>query len=180
LIDEGLPMQRPARRAYTLVELLGVLSIAGVVALTAAPAVDRLARARHGALETETRRMLLLARAHAMATGQPTGLTIDPVADKLAIVRIDAPGGAPSALPGPTGAAADEFDINARLSGADIIAVTGGDGAAGAQTLWFGYAGAPERRSPAGARLGDWSQDATIALSGGHTITIRRTTGAIE
>lgn len=173
-------MQRPARRAYTLVELLGVLSIAGVVALTAAPAVDRLARARHGALKTEVTRMLALARAHAIATGQPTGLSIDPAADTLALVRIDAPGAAPSALPGATGADGVVFDINARLPGADLITVTGGDGATGAQTLWFGYAGAPERRSPAGARLSGWSQDAAITLSGGHTITIRRTTGAME
>ncbi|MFG0274035.1 MAG: Tfp pilus assembly protein FimT/FimU [Phycisphaerales bacterium] len=173
-------MQRPARRAYTLVELLGVLSIAGVVALTAAPAVDRLARARHGALETETRRMLSLARAHAIATGQPTGLTVDPVAETLTLVRISAPGGAPEAFPGPTGADLPAFDVEARLPGAEVVAVAGGDGASGAQTLWFGYAGAPERRNPAGVRLGDWSQDATVTLSGGRTITIRRTTGAME
>ena len=78
------------------------------------------------------------------------------------------------------GPSAEEEMRLTRLPGADLITVTGGDGATGAQTLWFGYAGAPERRNPAGARLGGWSQDAAITLSGGHTITIRRTTGAME
>jgi len=168
------------RRGYTLVELLGALSIAGVVALTAAPAIDRLSGARHAALEQEVRRLLSLARAHSVATGQPTGLRIDPVDESLLLVRIASPGAAPSPMPDATGQPAEERRAGEFIRGVEIVSVAGGDGASGAQTLWFGYAGAPEIRDADGDRIADWSQDAMITLSGERAITVRQGTGALE
>lgn len=168
------------RRGYTLVELLGALSIAGVLALTAAPAIDRLSSARHAALEQEVRRLLAVARAHSVATGQPSGVRIDPVDESLLLQRVETPGASPTTMPDATGQDSDEIVAGNFIRGVEIVSVIGGDGGSGAQTIWFGYAGTPQVRAANGDYVSDWSQDAIISLSGGRSITIRQTTGALE
>ena len=175
------PRHHPRRRrAYSLVELIAVMALVATLAVSAAPALRWMERSRDAALEREARRMLAVARAGVIATGRPTGVRFDTAAQTLSVVTIAEAGDPPTAAPGPTGTPSEARRIETEFPGASVVSVVNGDGGAASDTIWFGYAGAPEVRDAAGDLVGAYTTDAVVTISGGRTITVRRATGMIE
>lgn len=156
-----------------------VVIVVGIVAVTVVPAFNSLTGTRQAAAGEDVERRLVSARSRAVSEGRPMGVLIDPVANSVRFYTIAAAGAAPTVLNMLDGQPDPGLDLGVAYPGADITAVVGGDGAAGAATLWFGYDGSPELRDAAGVLTGPWTSDATISLAGGNTITVRRTTGMV-
>lgn len=167
-------------RAFSLVELAVVVLITGLLAVLAVPALSIGNQARQSAAAQEVSRRLELARSRAMATGHPHGLMLDCDTESIQIMRIASSGATPTPALGPGGAAEPAADLSTLYGGCQLLTFRGGDGSTVRGTIWFGASGVPELRSASGTLTGAWSSDATLALTGGHTITIRRLSGAIE
>jgi prepilin-type N-terminal cleavage/methylation domain-containing protein len=168
-----------ARRAFTLLELVVVISVVGVVSVTVIPAWNSLSGTRQAAAGEELERRLVAARSQAVSEGHPIGLQINPTSDTLRFYTIATTGAVPTVLPGLDGQPDAGVNITAMYPGADILTVTGGSGAAGTQILWFGYDGSPELRSAAGVLTGSWTGDAVVTLAGGNMVTVRKVTGMV-
>lgn len=170
----------PRRRAFTLIELIAVMTIVGVLSLAAIPALGTLDESRRRAVAGEIERRLLLARAWATSTGQPAALRVNTATGLLELIRIVTPGAAPTAMPGQngetdTGSTVLVSQIAGGVSLASITVSPAGDSA-----IWFDIDGEPQSRTSAGVLVGDLSADATIGVTSGQTVTVRRLTGLIE
>ncbi|MFM9957162.1 MAG: Tfp pilus assembly protein FimT/FimU [Phycisphaerales bacterium] len=168
------------RHAFSLVELIAVMAILGVLSLASIPAVGAMSESRRRGAGAEIERRLMLARAWAASTGQPAGLRVTTSTGQLELLRIAAPGAAPTALPGSTGEsdAGSSVLISQLYTGTSIASMSvtpSGDSA-----VWFAYDGTPQVRTSAGVLVGDLSTDATITVQSGPTITVRVLTGLVE
>jgi len=170
----------PGRRGFTLIELVAVMVVFSALAISAAPAVRSMASAREGAMSRQLVRLLELARAHATASGQPTGLVYDSDAGSFQLRRIATEGAAPTPVPDPLGATFDDLSLAVEYPSVTVTGFTTGDGDAANQCVWFSFNGTPEIRDGAGVYISDFTQDAVITTSGAHAVTIRMSTGAIE
>jgi prepilin-type N-terminal cleavage/methylation domain-containing protein len=167
-------------RGFTLAELLAVMAIIAVLAASAAPAVRAVSDARAAGLAREVARLLALARAHAVATGQPTGLLYDSGEATLALRRIAPGGSAPTTIVGALGESAEDVRIEGQFAGAAVTSFVTGDGVGSHTAVWFTYRGEPEVRDSSGASLGPFTQDAVLTVTGDRAVTVRRSTGAVE
>ncbi len=156
------------------------MAIIAVLAASAAPAVSAVSDARAAGLAREVARLLALARAHAGATGQPTGLVYDAGEATLALRRIAPGGGAPTTVVGAVGEAAQDVRIERHFAGAGVTSFVTGDGVSSHTAVWFTYRGEPEVRNSSGTSLGPFTQDAVLTITGGRAVTVRRSTGAVE
>jgi hypothetical protein len=115
-----------------------------------------------------------------MATTQPGGLTIDPATGAVSMSRIETSGAVPTPMPGATGSARPGFVASQAFPGSAVTSFVNGDGQQTNRTIWFGADGAPHLRDAAGVLVGMFTQDATITVTGGTTLTVRQSTGAVE
>jgi Tfp pilus assembly protein FimT len=121
-------MAHPASRsAFTLIEAMVVVILMSIIAVTVMPALNNLDKARQGAAADELIRLLTQARALAMASGRPVGVSIDLEEDAALIVQISAAGGPPTPA---TGALVGAFtqDATVELSGSKVVTVRRGTG----------------------------------------------------
>jgi len=167
-------------RGVSLVELIAVMLILSVMAFGAAPAVRSMTSAREGAAARQLTRLLQVTRAHATATGQPTGLIYDAAADTFTFRRIEEEGDPPTPAPDPLGGAMPEFIPALAYPGVTVIGFVTGDADPGHTVVWFSDDGTPQVRSANGDLISEFTQDAVITVTGGKTVRVRRTTGAIE
>ncbi|MCB9847838.1 MAG: prepilin-type N-terminal cleavage/methylation domain-containing protein [Phycisphaeraceae bacterium] len=172
--------QRPGVGGFSLIELVAVMAILGVLSLTSIPALRSVTSAREGALARQLVRQLELARAFATATGEPTGLLYDEAGGALRLRRIASEGGAPEPAPDPQGGAYPDLLLGVEYPGSTVTGFVTGDGDASHTAVWFSFDGAPQVRDSDGALLTGFTQDAVISTSGGRSVTVRMTTGAIE
>lgn len=170
--------RRRLRRAFTVAELIGVMVIVSALSISAAPAMQWMARSRQTGLEAEVARLLREARALAIASGRPAGVQFSDDNAQVALVWIRADSEPPTGAPGPTGQPSTPMVVASQFPGAAITSVLVDGDAQSA--LWFGFAGAPELRSETGAFTSALPEDAIIAFEGGATITLRRITGLLE
>jgi len=173
-------MKRPLRRAFSLVELVAVVAILGVLSAAAIPALGTLNESRRSAVAGEIERRLMLAKAWAGSTGQPAGLRVNTSTGLLELLRIAAPGAAPTPMPGQNGEsdAGSTVLVSQLVPGVTLASISvapGGDSA-----VWFEFDGEPQSRTSAGVLVGTLSADAAISVTSGQTITVRRLTGLIE
>ena len=167
------------RRGFSLIELVAVIVILSALAVSAAPAIRSVGSAREGSLARHLERFIGLARAHATATGEPTGLVYDSGAGAFRLRRIASDGAAPTAVPGPLGAVYADLSLSVEYPGVTVTAFTTGDGDAAHSAIWFSFDGTPEIRDAAGVYLSNFTQDAVITTTGAHTVTVRMSSGAI-
>lgn len=175
-------MTHSAPRAFTLVELVAVMTILAVLSLAAIPSLGTLSATRRAALGNELERRLLLARSWAATTGQPAALRIDLSAQRLEMLRIQNDGDAPTPLPSSTGATDSDstLQIGSAFAGASVLSVSLTPSTDADTALWFSHNGTPQVRRSNGKLLSDLTSDALISLSGGATVTVRRLTGVVE
>ena len=170
-------------RAFTLLELLFVIVIAGIVAAGAIPALSSMAGAREAAAARETQRLLALARTLATTAGDPAGVLIDPGSQTLTLRRLPFGQAAPMDAVDALGQPVRPLRIDISFPSIAIESFTAGDGsvvsspATGA--VWFNTRGEPELRDAAGAYVGPFSHDAVVVLTGGG-VTVRRASGMVE
>ena len=170
----------PGRRGFSLTELIAVIVILSAMALSAAPAVRSMSGARQGAMSRQLVRLLELARAHATATGQPTGLIYDSAGGAFQLRRIATDGGAPTPVPDPLGATFDDLTLSVEYPSVTVTGFITGDGDPSHSGVWFAYDGTPEIRDAEGVFLSNFTQDAVITTTGANAVTVRMSTGAIE
>lgn len=178
--ERRTPTRNPVRRGFSLTELIAVMVILSALAFTAAPAVRSVTSARQGAMMRHVTRQLELARAYATATGEPTGVVYDSGVAAFRMRRIATNGGAPVAVPSPTGGTYRDLLLGVEYPAEQVTGYTTGDGNPANQAIWFSYEGTPEIRDADGEYVSGFTQDAVIETSGGHEITVRMTTGSIE
>lgn len=168
------------RRAFSLIELVAVMSILGVLSLAAIPALGTLDTSRRRAAANEIERRLMLARAWATSTGQPAGLRVNTSTATLELLRIASTGAAPSALPGPNGEAdaGSTLLLTQLVPGVSISSISVSP--SGDSAVWFDYDGEPQSRTSAGELVGDLDADAAIVVASGPTVTVKRLTGLIR
>lgn len=169
----------PSAPAFTLLELAVVVVILVILAATAAPALSTLAGARRAAARDEVERLFVEARARAMAGAGPAGVMVWPATSTLQLQ--DRPSGqAPRQAPDPTGQPTPALVLPDRFGGTQVQSWVGPDGGSSAQAVWFSHAGRPQRRNASGGLVGDAASDATLVLTGGLQVVVRRVSGAVE
>lgn len=170
--------RRARGRGFTLVELIAVLALLAVLSAAAVPAMNAMQRSRERAATTEIARLIALAQRRAVATGERTGVRIEPDAGVVTVLRL--PEGAPAPVPieGVTGDQRRELQLSDAFGGVSIEFFRSGDGAAGTGEVWFDASGSPNVRR--GGDLTPSAEDARVGVSGGEVILVRAVTGAVE
>jgi len=175
------PRTRPSRPAFTIIEVLAVITVAGLLAASVVPAAARINDARRVTGVHETARLLAYARAHAASSGLPAGIRFDTDADTAELVRYD---GASIILADPLGTVPTTVALNA-LYGSDLTATQfSGAPAPGTApdtaTLWFDHRGTPHLRARTTNTRIELRADAAVEFVSGHTLTISESSGLIE
>lgn len=156
-----------------------VMALAAVVT----PGFARLSDVRNNALAREVLRRLDYARTYAMCSGMPTGVRFDVTNQQIPLVRITSLGAPPTIMPSTTGQTRSDpthaDSIPALFAGSSLIGASIGKGNM-TETIWFTYAGVPHTRTDDGTYVTTLPEDATIEVSGGRIITVRRLTGLVE
>ena len=170
---------RTSRRGgFTLVELLAVVVIMGIIAVSVIPTISHAGEARRGVARDEVVRMLEYARSRAGATGEPCGVGFDTGDPVVTLVTLT-DGGVVSIIDPVTGVSKDA-DLGALFDGVSVSAFENGDGTTAAGVVWFDYLAAPHVRDSDGVFDAWFDRDATVTLSSGATIVVYKHSGVIE
>ena len=178
-MDRHMRTSRPVRAAFTLVELMIVVVLMGIIAVSVIPAIGSVQGMREGAARDEVGRMLEVAKARAIASGVPCGLEIDLNESSLTIVRLSDAGSIED-LSDPLTMRARSVVLPSVFSGVTLSGLTNGDGVGGSGTIWFNYEATPHTRTSGGALEATNSSNATIELSSGQQVVVHAYTGVVE
>ncbi|MCC6427278.1 MAG: prepilin-type N-terminal cleavage/methylation domain-containing protein [Phycisphaerales bacterium] len=185
-----------ARCAFTFVEMLAVIIILGLLAATSVPAMTAIDQARQAAASNEIERLLIWARARAMASARPTGISYTKSGGGIFSSSGGGVIGGTSAFFTPVevlrdaatsttttdvfGQVSPTLDLPATFAGATVSRFTNGNATTGVGTVWFNYRGDPHTRTPTGVYIAPFTQDALFTLSTGRKVRIRMYSGAVE
>lgn len=166
---------------FTLVELLVVVVIMGIIAVSVLPTVSHASSAQAGVARDEVVRMLEYARARAGTTGEPCGVSVDTNDPGVGILTVgDGGDGGIEAVIDPIGNTEKAVDLGSAFGGVSVESFVNGDGSGAAGTVWFDFLSVPHVRESDGSFDGWFTQDAVITLSSGAVIVVRKHTGVIE
>ncbi len=164
------------RRGATLIEVLTVVVIMGILAMSATPALSIASEATQAAAVSETRRLLEYTRAHAIATGVPSGFIVDPSTQQIELVTLA--DGAVVPVMTSLGELRPAVNLADRFSGATITSISGP--LAGSESLWFDFDGLPHRRDRAGRHLGVLDASVVYRFDTGGEVTVAPIGGLIR
>lgn len=170
---------RNGHRAFTLVELMVVVVLMGIVAVTAIPAMGNVRSMREGAARDDVARLLEVTKARALAIGSPCGLQINVTDSTLTIVQLDDASAITSVID-PLTSRARSLDMPATYPDVTIDSMVNGDGSSGSGVIWFDYEATPHTRSLAGVFDSYNAEAATIELSSGQLVLVHPHTGVVE
>ena len=77
-----------ARYAFTLVELMVVVLLMGIVSVTVLPAMGNVQQMREGAARDEVVRFIDVAKARALASGEPVGVEVGLQSSSLSMIPV--------------------------------------------------------------------------------------------
>lgn len=171
-------------RGFSMLELMVVITIIGVLAIAAVPAVGTARDTAQAAARDEVRRQLAVARAFAVQTGDAAGVRFDLDADTIEPLAILGAGMSPLPMPDALGNDTPLLSLPAHFGGVSLDAVTDGEGqshtSGSAAIIWFGFDGLPERRDSSGGLLGTATHDISIVSSVGWSVAVHAGSGMIE
>jgi prepilin-type N-terminal cleavage/methylation domain-containing protein len=168
------------RRAFTLLELSVVVAVVAVLSVSAIPALSSVNAARRAACAQHVERMLITARAQALATGRPQGVEFDFTGQRVRAVYLPA-GGSPTAAPSSGVGQSQWLDLAFAYPDSSITGITHADGSSNAGgTFWFDTDADLAVRNSSGVRTGNATADAQVTITGGYSVVVRRLTGAVE
>ncbi|HEX2837652.1 MAG TPA: prepilin-type N-terminal cleavage/methylation domain-containing protein [Phycisphaerales bacterium] len=178
-IDKPARHAKP-RRGFSILELTVVVAILALLSVTAIPALSTVRAATQEAGAHHVERLLLTARAQALATGRPWGVEVDFAGQRVRLLYMPTPGALPVPAPARGLASAEWTTLPAAYAGAAITAVTFADGISNASgIIWFDSDADPAVRASNGVRTGDATTDSELVFAGGRTITVDQRTGAV-
>lgn len=93
---EAMPSR--SRAGFTLVELIGVLVLVGIAAISAVPVLGTVDRMQRAGMCDEIERRLMMARAHAMTTGMPSGVRFALGDQQAEVMQIVSSGATPTKM----------------------------------------------------------------------------------
>lgn len=175
----GTQTSRLCNAGFTLVELMVVVVLMGIVAVSVIPAMHNVRDMRSGAARDDIARMLNIAKARAMASGQPKGLLVDLEASSLSIVGIDADG-AYAIESDPLTGRERAIDFAASHPGVTINTMTNGDGASGTGIVWFDYEATPHTRDSGGGFVAINAEPVEITTGAGLRVLVNAHSGLVE
>jgi prepilin-type N-terminal cleavage/methylation domain-containing protein len=167
------PVKVHSVRAFTLVEVMAVVMILGILAVSTLPALGRMDDAKVDAAADAIESEAVYARSLAMASGAAAGLAIDVEAQSVTTVLVDSVDGVVPAR-GATGVIRVPMELDVRFRGAEIEWFIAPDGASGTGIVWFAHNGVPQSRDRDGVYLSQATHDAEVMLNNGTTIVISR------
>lgn len=156
-----------------------MLTVVALLAVGVIPAMGMIDDARGVGAVREIERRLVLARSHAMTTGQASGLRIALPQGRLEMQTVES-GGEIETMTGFDGYPMRASTIEEMFPGTAVAAVRHGDGSTGSGTIWFAFDGEPHTRAWDGAYVAPFTQDAHVEVAGATPVYIRRGTGLVE
>lgn len=170
-------------KGFTILEMIAVIVITGLVAVSVVPAVARIDDAKKAAGAFDVARTIEFARARAAASGLPTGVRFDTALDTMLVVESES-GGVAQAIVDALGEAAEPTDLGEQF-GADVQRISLSTGAVSAgtidrSTVWFTFALVPHLRNESGAYAGALDSDGLISFGSGAVVTVRAGSGLVE
>lgn len=169
------------RRAHTLLEVTIAVAIVAILSVSAIPALSSVQSARQAAGAQHVERLLLTARAQALATGRPFGVEVDWSNQRVRLVYIPSATIGPTAAPATGLSSADWTVLPSVYQGASITNIIYCGGASNSSgVLWFDSNANPSIRNSYGVRTGGATCDAEVTFAGGTVISVRQLTGAVE
>ena len=157
-----------------------VVAVIGILAATSVPALRAMEQARHAAAAWEVERVLVLARARAMATSRPTGVDLSLSGGRLRMVEIASPGSSPASVLDVFGQEFAATDLVSSYAGASVASFINGNGGAANRVVWFNHRAQPQTRSVDGTTAVMFSIDATYTMNNGSMVRVRRHSGSVE
>lgn len=171
---------RVHRCAFTLLEVMIVIVIMGILAVSVAPAISSARGAQGAGATREVERVLLLARARAMASSIPYAVSVDTNPSSLRLCWRNPDTGSLEGAVGSDGVLCPKQPLSARFGSVRItnVQIDGYSGSSG--VVWFAFDGTPELRNASAVRQGPATQDAVITLSDGGKVYVVASTGAVR
>ncbi len=161
-------------------ELLVVVVIMGIVAVSATPVMSQSIEARQAAARDEVIRLLEYARGRAIATGFPAGVRVDTSDSTIRLLTIN-DAGAVVDLSDPINGESMIANLPREFAEVLISSYVNGDGGSGTGTVWFDYQAEPHTRDDvSGVFDAFFIQNATITLSTGTRVVIHADSGFVE
>jgi len=170
---------RSAAHAFTMIELMVVVILMGIVAVTVMPAMDNVRLMREGAARDDVMRLLELARARAMAVGSPNGLSINLESSSFTLVHITGSGEIETVID-PLTYQSRTLSLPVTYPGVTINSMLNGDGEAGSGIVWFDFEANPHTRDLNGGFVVLNDEDVRIELSSDETVVVHAFTGVVE
>jgi prepilin-type N-terminal cleavage/methylation domain-containing protein len=170
---------RFANHGFTLVEIMIVVALMGIIAVSVIPSMNNVQRMREGAARDDVARMLDITRSRAMATGLPTGVRVDVNESTLTLVELTG-GTTITQLIDPLTYNERVLRIADLYNGVEIDTLTNGDGSSGSGYVWFGYDATPHTRLANGTFDADNDGPVRIELTSGQTIVVHPFSGVVE
>lgn len=168
-----------ARCAFTLLEVMIVIVVMSILAIGVVPALSSASGAQSAGAAHEVERVLLLARAKAMATSTPHAVRLETSPSSLQLCwRNPTSGDVEGAIANdgqewPVQLLSGRFG-NARITSVEV------DGLSSVPSLvWFGFNGLPQTRSDDGDFVANATRNAAITISDGSVVTVVAKTGAV-
>lgn len=168
-----------ARCAFTLLEVMIVIVVMSILAIGVVPALSSASGAQSAGAAHEVERVLLLARAKAMATSTPHAVRLETSPSSLQLCwRNPTSGDVEGAIANdgqewPVQLLSGRFG-NARITSVEV------DGLSSAPSVvWFGFNGLPQTRSDDGDFIANATRNAAITISDGSVVTVIAKTGAV-
>ncbi|MBL4591531.1 MAG: prepilin-type N-terminal cleavage/methylation domain-containing protein [Phycisphaerales bacterium] len=172
-------MQCPSgvRNGFTLLEVLVVVTIMSIIAVSAVPTLGVIGDTRKGSARDEVIRMLEYARARAVASGRPCGVQVLSVDSTMTMVQIASDGSIEPML-NPFGIDEESASIAVQFPGVEISSIDAQTDAL--ETIWFTYNAQPHSRNADGTFGQINTGNASITLSSGDQILVYAYSGFVE